>query len=243
MDMTLSLPFGAPWLSWLFATPPSEGNQGGSLDEATGDDILSGEIDDGEEESGDPSKKEEESEEDEPEEDEPDEEEEDDDKESSAIHQKKKWREKALKSQQEVKELTERLEALEKAQKEGKKGEKKTLRELLRDELKSLEEEERKAEADVKAAFENELEEVLDEQSTFSEKQIRDLATELSVSPRVALKALKKTTKPPAKKPKAPKPTGSPAGKKPQDSGSDKKPRSISEIGRSLRDAIRKGEL
>ena len=130
--------------------------------------------------------------------------------------QKKKLRERALAAETHAEELENRLKQLEEKEKDTETStsatdDEKAAREYIRKEIIAVKEEEKKKEKirqeQISRNFDKELEEVLDSNDDFSEKQILDICEEDEVTPKQAAKILKRLVKDKgSKKPNMPEP-------------------------------------
>lgn len=167
-------------------------------------------------------------------------------KDSSAIFQKKKYRE-------ELKMAKKRIEELESATKkrdltadeQKEKAAKEYLSEAILEVLENLEKEQESEDSSALEVFEEELEGVLDENTDISEKQLLDVCEELDVSPQTALKIIRRESKFKGKeKPKLPMSRrGSGDIEDSETTSKDKKLPTLDEINRRIKSRIQKGLL
>ena len=167
-------------------------------------------------------------------------------KDNSAVIQKKKYRE-------ELKMAKKRIEELESANKkrdltadeQKEKAAKEYLSEAIMEVLENLEKERESEDSSALEVFEEELEEVLDENTDISEKQLLDVCEELDVSPQTALKIIRRESKFKGKeKPKLPMSRRGSGDIDDNDTtGSDKKLPTLDEINRRIKSRIKKGLL
>ena len=167
-------------------------------------------------------------------------------KDNSAVIQKKKYRE-------ELKMAKKRIEELESANKkrdltadeQKEKAAKEYLSEAIMEVLENLEKERESEDSSALEVFEEELEEVLDENTDISEKQLLDVCEELDVSPQTALKIIRRESKFKGKeKPKLPMSRRGNGDIDDNDTtGSDKKLPTLDEINRRIKSRIKKGLL
>lgn len=168
-------------------------------------------------------------------------------KQSSAVIQKQKYREKlkaALKTIDELKGKKDTQGQLTDEQKKELAAEEylaKTIKKVLGD-IKHEEESSTQAEEE---AFQEELDDILEDRTDLTEKQILDVCEELDVSPKQALKVIDREKKLKGKeKPKLPQSNrGKGDLKEDDDKGSKKTPLSYEAANRSIKDKIKKGIL
>lgn len=166
---------------------------------------------------------------------------------SSAVAQKKKYREKYQAALKELEELkaqrgkeTGTLTPEQQKEREANDFLEKKIRAVLENVSSSQREQELKAEK----VFQEELNTVLEDNPKLDETKILDVCEELGISPKQAIKVIEresklKTTK---EKPKLPKPTR--ASTTVDDTTKDGNKRlTLDEINRSIKDRIRKGLL
>lgn len=127
----------------------------------------------------------------------------------SAIAQKKYWREKAKESSSKVQELETQLaelrEGVKKPDDDKEAAAQKYIRDQARATYQELQLEKAKEEARELAAFEDKVQEILDDNPDVAEDELLDTIEEYEVEPRTALKILQKQAKDPKeKKPKMP---------------------------------------
>lgn len=166
-------------------------------------------------------------------------------KDSSAIVQKQKFREKLRAAEARIREL-------EKGDKDGKlsdedkkeKAANEFLAKKIKEVLTEIESEKESREAEIEGAFQEELDEVLDENTDITEKQILDMCEELEVKPKQALKIIKREASLKGKKDKPKMPDGKRGKGDIKDSDSkDKKPSTLDDVNRIIKEKIRKGLL
>lgn len=168
-------------------------------------------------------------------------------KKSSAIIQKQKFREKLNKALDRIKELEGKKETqgqLTEEQKREKAADEflvKKIREVMDKQESAKKEEERKAEE----LFQDELDEVLENSSDLTEKQIVDMCEELEISPKQAVKVIEREKKlnKGKDKPKIPNPKRGSAEVDTEDDGKPKKPQTLDSANRNIKEKIRKGLL
>ncbi len=157
----------------------------------------------------------------------------------SAIIQKQKYRDKVRKLEKDLKELREKPLANDEDKKErdARAYLAKTIKDVLK-EMNSEEEERKEAEQE---AFDEELDEILESTTDFTEKEIRDLCEELGVSPKRALVVLNREAKLKGKeKPKVPQPKRGSASVKDKEVP---KAKGLDAVNKSLKELIRSGKL
>lgn len=170
---------------------------------------------------------------------------EDDDKkkDTSAIKQKQKYREKWKAAQDKVQAYEKEIADLKKndqpAEAEAKQKEAK---EYLRNLMKEIQDEETaaeaKAKADAEAAFESELEAVLEESDKLDEEDVRQVAKEYGVTPKVAARIVTDRGPKQKAKPKTPN-ERRPVTKKAESPDSEqKRPRSLDEVNRIIKSKL-----
>lgn len=142
----------------------------------------------------------------------------------SVLAQKKHWREKAQQSQSKVKELETELETLKNAVKKPTDDKERAAQEYIRNQARAvyeeLQKEREKEETKELAAFEEEVDSVLEDNPDVSEEELLDTIEELEVEPKVALRILKREgkTKEKPKMPKSKRASTAPPSKAPDDS-------------------------
>ncbi len=222
-------------------TPPKNDNEG---DEFESDDDMFAEADKSEK----PEDKKEDATDDKEEDDEDEDENKDkkSKKPSSAVFQKRKYREKLNLALKEIEQLKAKkdtpagLTEEEKKEKNAKEYLAKTIKEII----KESQDEVSKKEADEQDALEEELDSVLEEHTDFTEKQILEVCEELGVSPRQAVKALERERKLGGKpKPKMPQPKRGDGSVKDDAKKDDGKPLTLESANRKIKELIKKGIL
>jgi hypothetical protein len=134
----------------------------------------------------------------------------DEDDKKSHIRQKRKYREKLLKAQEKIRELesgrADKVAAKQPINQDDKElAAQKYIRDQARAEYEAILAEEKAKEEEAVEKFEAALEDVLEENPDYTEKQVLDIVEDYEVSPEVAIKILKKTSETSAKKkPKMP---------------------------------------
>ena len=168
-------------------------------------------------------------------------------KKSSAIIQKQKYRAKLKEATEELKKYKDKekdeggLSAEEKKEKQANEYLAKKIREVL----KELDEEKTSSDSQAEEKFNDELEEILEDNSDVTEKQILDVCEELECSPKQALKVIRREAKLKGKKkPDVPNPKRGSAEVQDDDKKDEKgeKP-TFDSIARGLKEKIRKGLL
>lgn len=165
-------------------------------------------------------------------------------KESSAIIQKKKYREALRVANAKIKELEGKKDTQGQLTEEQKKelAAKEYLAKTIKEILNTTEKEKAEREAEALEKFEEEIEAVLEEHSDIKEKQIRDVCEELEVSPKQAVKIIQRESKLKGKeKPKMPQPKRARTEVDEDDSKKEKKRLTLDEINRNIKEKIRKG--
>lgn len=168
-----------------------------------------------------------------------------DKKRSSAIVQKQKYREQLRKAQERIKELESKKDdgrSLTEDEKKEKAADEYLVKKI-RGVLQGLNEEKEKSESAEEEAFQEELDEVLEDNTNFSEDQILDVCEELDISPRAAVKVLKREEKLKGKaKPKMPQSKRG-AGDVKEDTKKDSKPKTLDDVNREAKLKIKQGLL
>ena len=165
-------------------------------------------------------------------------------KDSSALIQKKKFRERLAKSKEEITELKAKLaekerrgEPTEDDEKELKA--KQLLSKMIRDELKS----QREAEHEEKEALADSLQEELDdavESSDYTEEELLEIMDEYEVHPDKAVKILDRIKeKKTVEKPKLPKPQGGTENLKKEEEPEKDKGKSLFQIAQDIKKRMR----
>ncbi len=167
-------------------------------------------------------------------------------KKPSSVYQKQKFREKLKAATDEIKRLKDKSEKSDLSADEKKeKAAQEYLAKAIRDEVKRLREEDAEKESEAEEAMQDELDEVLEEHSDLSEKQILDVCEELDVSPKQAVKIIERERKVKGKeKPKVPQAKrGSPEVDEKDDKKEKGKIPTFEQINRALKAAIKKGDI
>ena len=172
---------------------------------------------------------------------------EDEDKEdSSAIIQKKKYREKLKTALEEINDLKRKYETKEK---EGsmtdkdreEKAAKEFLANTIKDVLKESKKEQEEAEAKAEEELQDQIDEVLEKHTDIKEKQLLDVCEEFEVKPKVALKIIQEREKYKAKeKPNMPQPKRGGTDVK-EEKAEKSKTKTPYESKRSIKEGLKKG--
>ena len=164
---------------------------------------------------------------------------------NSAIHQKKRYRAKLQEAEQRIAELEARTkqDGQLSAEQQKEKQAEEFLATKIREVLGLLDAEKQQKTQAEQEAFEQEIEEVLDENSDITEDDLRAVADELEISPTQAAKVIareRKLTK--RAKPDMPKERRASNSSK-QSVKEAEKPKSLDGINRRIKELLSRGEL
>jgi len=162
---------------------------------------------------------------------------------TSAIHQKKKYRDELKKANDKIKELEGKSDKGSLSDDEKReKAAAEFLTKKIEEVISKREAERSEREKHDEEAFQDELDEVLDENTDVTEEQLLEVCEELGVSPQQALRAIRREMKVKGKpKPKMPdNKRGS--GEVDKREGKEKpKPGTLDEVNRIIKEGLKKG--
>lgn len=165
---------------------------------------------------------------------------------SSAIHQKKRYRDLYKQSQDRIKELEQQVNQGKQlsAEEQKEKQAEEFLSVKIREVLERMDAEKRQEQTEETEKFQTELEEVLDENSNFTEEQILAVTEELGISPRQAIKVIERERKLTKRaKPQVPKEKRAATKATPNQENKTEGKNTLDQVNRRIKDMLGRGEL